>query len=549
MFPPPFLVSSAENSLNVPGSASFATNSLQEISLNKLADKSCGPCSKKSIFCSTPSVGSFSKRSHLLPLSTSDQSAALSPLSASCIGVLNTFEEDLDSPGQSVSPPCSATCVELHFEEQSHSSFGEQEPSGDLFMQAKNAYKRRRCSGEAKIHTEDQDIKTKNGGKSQSLYLSTDEIESNSHFLSAAGDRRVTMEAQKEKCLTMRCTVQLERLNNLSVTQLCSQTAYSSCLGHSGSGYSPQTTENSLRADSIQIVDLSQFSQPSVHLYLSMNNSKASGSLQSVNSEEAGMTCNTNSTNPDENRSEIECTHNTDDPESLTHSGEITEKTMASNRRPLNNSSPVAETQYVDAEKVLTAMQKKKCLTGKPMVGIKTLTSSQLKETLELRDKKLLSSHHSYSDDQIKNRHQSESYTNHINEDISATKVGLKKRGLTSSKKVISSDKEAPKNSCNIPHKRKKTAAKEKKRRNTSTDRHGSTRKVCVSGLSVSRWKNKDGASTHTFRSRTVQVGGNKTVDCSISELISAQQKQPRVRTTCTQTQHSTTETFLFCDF
>lgn len=609
--PPAFLLSSAENSVNVAGTACFATSSLREISLNELTDNSLGPCPRKPIFCSTPSAGPVNKRPRFIPLPKSDQSASSPPLSASCTGVLSTFQEGLDSPGQVVSLPCSALLTELHSEEQSQSSLGEQEPSGDLFMKAKSTYNRRRYSGDSKSHTED--TKTKNGGKSQSPALSTDDIESNSHFLSAAGELDWLIEALKEKCLTVCCTVQLERLYNFSVTQLCSQTAYTSFLGHSCS------------------------SKPSFNLHLSMTNNKTSDFLQSVNSiescecaasvidsessstspsskktteqstlelhvepthhaesdelitqllahgpvkalytkedkaeiekkchtkkcavrlqkwsqnnahqlkelmqqKEAGMTFNVSS-NPDENGCEIECMHD--------NSREITETETASDRYPLNNSCPVAETQAADAgteETVLTTTLKEKCLSNKLMVGIKRLTSSQLKESLQLGDKKL-SGLHSCCDDQKKTRHQSDSDTNHSNEITSATRVSLKKRGLTSSKESISSDKDAGRKSRN---KRKKTslAPKEKKRRSVSTHRHGTTRKACVSGLSVSRWKNKDGASTHMFRSRTAQVGADKTVDCSISELVSQQQQQPRVRTACTLTQHSTTVLKLCC--
>lgn len=665
--PPAFVASSAENSVNVPGTASFATNSLREISLDELADHSLGPCPRKPIFCSTPSAGPFSKRPCLKPIPISDQSDTPPSLSVSCIGVLSTFQEDLDSPGQSVSPPRSAPPNELRSEEKSHSSFGEQEPSGDLFMKAKSNNKRRSCSEEAKSHSEDQDIKTQNSGESQSLnLLSTDDSERSGYFLSAAGELEWLIEALKERCLTVCCTVQLERLYNLTVTQLCSQTTYSSCLGCSSSGYSRQTSEHPLCVGSVQTIDLSQSLEPSFNLHLSVANDETSVFLQSVNTtkspehgasvtdsqstntsppvdckhsaehsstkepmeqsaselhvepthhtdggdefimgtqlpannpvqavftkedaaavkdkcltekctvqlqkwapsqlnaqqlkgflqqKEAGLTCNIKSANHDDNGSEIGHTHNTDDLEDLTLSGESTDRMMASNRRPINNSSPAAQTETEEKAALLATMLKEKCQTDKLIVGIKRLTVSQLKEILQLRDRNLKSPtdvSDSYSDDQIKSDHQSKSDANSSNEDTLAAKIGLKKRGSTSPKETISSDKEEGfKNSCNIPHKIKKTslnkARKQKKRRSTSTDRPGTTRKACVSGLSVSRWKNKDSAGTHMFRSRTGQMGGNKTVDCSISELISTQHKQPRVRTTCTQTQHITAETF-----
>lgn len=625
---PAFVVSSAENSVNAAGTASFATNPLREISLNESADHSLGPCSRKPIFCSTPSAGPFSK--HLKPLNINDQS---STMSVSCIGVLSTFPEDLDSPGQLVTQPPSVPRVGLHSEGKLQSSPGEQEP-GDLFMEPKSTNKRSSCSEVAKSYSED--IKTKNVAELPSLnLLSTDDSESSSHFVSAAGGLEWLIEALKEKCLTERCAVQLERLDCLTVTQLCSQTTYSSCLGHSSSVNSLQTNEHPPSVGSVQTIDLSQSSEPSFCPNLSVTNNKTSDYLQSVNSSQSpepaasvtdGQSTNSSpsvdckqsaehssSNEPTEQSASVLCvesthhtdssvqfimgtqlpangpvktrfteenkcltktctvqlknwalspqlkefvsendrSHHIDDPEDLTRSGEITERLMAFVRQSINSSSAVAQTLCNDPETeekaaVLTAMLKDKCLTDKLIVEIKRVTLSQLKEILQLKGTKLKSptdASDSASDDQTKSDRQSESDTNHCNEDTSGMKVDIKKRGSSNSEDKIASDKEeVVKDSCNVPHKRKKTslAPREKKRRSTSADRPGTTRKVCVSGLSVSRWKNKGSANTHMFRNRTSQMGGNKAVDCSISELISTQHKQPRVRTTCTQTQQST---------
>ncbi|XP_073326586.1 uncharacterized protein haspin [Pagrus major] len=616
--PPLFMVSSAENSLNAAGAASFATIPFREISLNESADRSLALCPKKPIFCSTPSAGPFSKRPRLKPLSINDQSATPPSMSVSSIGVLSTFQEDLNSPGQPFSPPTSAPPVGLHSEEKSQSCLAEQEPSGDLFMEAKSS------SEEAKNHSED--IQTKNVGELPSLnLLSTEDSNSSSHFVSAAGGLEWLIEALKEKCLTERCTVQLERLCSLTVTQLCSQTTYSSCLGLSSSVYSWQANEHP------PSVDLSQSSEPSFSLNLFVTNNKTSGCFESANSSESPehvslvtasqrMTNNspsfdctnsaelssskepteqsasvlhvesTHSTDSsiefvmgtqlpatsflpvlftdeeaaalkdeiltkkcklqlkklkwsiqqkeaDANRSENDCTQDIENSEDLTHSGEIAERTSASVRQPINNSSPVAQTRSNESETeekaaLLTTMLKEKCLTDKVIVAIKRVTLSQLKEILQLRDRKRkVSTDVSASEDQTKKPHQSDSDTNHRYKDTSVIEFNMRKRGSISSEEKTASDKEeAVKNSCNVPHKRIKTslAPKEKKRRSTSTDRPGTTRKACVSGLSVSRWKNKDAASTHAFRGRTALTGSNKAVDCSINELISTKHKQPR---------------------
>ena len=610
--PPQYLVSSAENSLNAAGAASFATIPLREISLNESADHSIALCPKKPIFCSTPSAGPFNRRPRLKPLSISDQSATPPSISVSSICVLSTFQEDLNSPGQPFSPPTSAAPVGLHSEEKSQSSLAEQEPSGDLFMEAKSS------SEEAKNHSEDR--QTKNVGELPSLnLLSTEDSNSSSHFVSAAGGLEWLIEALKEKCLTEHCTVKLERLCSLTVTQLCSQTTYSSCLGDSSSIHSRQANEHP------PSVDLSQSLEPSFSLNLSVTNNKTSGCFESVNSSESServalaVDCTTSAeassskepTEPpesvlhvesthstdssvefvmgtqlpassflpalladeeaaavkdrcltkkckvqlkqlkwsvqqkeaDANRSENNCTQDIETSEDLTLSGEIAKRISASLRQPVNNSSPAAETRSNDSEAaekaaLLTSMLKERCLTNKVTVAIKRVTLSQLKDILQLRDRKRKASTDvSARDDQTKKPHQSDTDTNHGNKDTSFIDFNMRKRGSASSE--ASDKEEVVKNSCNIPNKRKKTslAPKDKKRRSTSTDRPGTSRKACVSGLSVSRWKNKDAASTHAFRGR------NKAVDCSINELMSTKHKRPRVRSHGTQT-HSAAKTF-----
>ncbi|KAL7404280.1 hypothetical protein ABVT39_012438 [Epinephelus coioides] len=604
--PPPFVVSSAENSVNTAGTVSFATNPLREISLNESRDHSLGPCPRKPIFCSTPSAGSLSKRPCLKHLSINDRSS-----SPSCIGVLSTFQEDADSLEQPISPPCSAPTIgllpdkkpQLSLDGQEPDVHHHEEPSGDSFMEPKCTNKRSSFS--------EKDIKTKKDKELPSLsLLSTDDSGSSSHFVSAAGGLEWLIEALKEKCLTERCTVQLERFDNLTMSQLCSQTTYSSCLGHSSSAHSMQTNEHPLSVHSCHSNDVSQSSQTSVHLRLSVTTMTTSDSLQSGNSfEPSGHAASVNSSpsveqsstqesmeqsavlyvdsthhtdssidhiigtklpanssvqtlfdeavkdrsltkkctvqlkkmspsklKSDVNKCENDLTLKTEDPGDLACAEKITESMMALVRQSINNTSPIAQTQSDPKTgrkaAVLSMMLKEKCLTGSAVVEIKRVTLSQLKESLQLKDttlKSLTVVLDSSSDDQSKNDYQSESDTNHCNEKTSAMKVNRKKRGSTSSEDKIASDKEV-KNFCNIPHKRKKTslAPKEKKRRSTSTDRPGTTRKACVSGLSMSRWKNKGSASTHVFRGRTAQMGASKAVDCSINDLICTQHKPPR---------------------
>lgn len=631
--------SSAENSLNVPGTSRLVTSALREISLNEFADHSLGSYPRKPIFCSTPSAAPLSKKPQFKTVPVSDHSSATPPsMSVSCIGVLSAFEEDLDSLGKFASPPFLAPPVNFQSEEKSLSSCGEREPSGDLFMKPASANKKS-CCEEAKSHSDD--MKTKHSGESSGLnLLSSDDSEGNSQFLTASGELGWLIDALKEKCLTVPSTVQLERLCAHTAAQLCGQTTYSSCFGSSRSGHSHQTDEHALGVASVQTVDLSQSTEPPSHLQLSVTDLQAGSIMeppedmasvtnsqfsntslgdskqsaqhsstyepmeqsasemqverthnkdgsdafimgaqlqankpvQTLFTEEdaatlknkcltqkcsvqirkcarsqqlqgfrrqkvAGLTCH-----QDPNRSEIGCKHTICDVENVTLSRGIAEKKVASK---LVSSNAVAWMQSAlpeveDKSAVLTTLLKKKCLSNKPIIKMRRLTVSQLKELQQLKDRNLkprtgvIDTH---SGDQIKSPHQLENDTNYSQEDTLAINDGLIKRGRSSSKETTSSgSSEGLRDSCNIRHKRKKTsqAPKPKKRGSTSADQPGTTRKACVSGLSVSRWKNKDGASALMFRSRATQMGRNKTVDCSITELIS-QHKQSRVRTACAQ--------------
>ncbi|XP_075948086.1 uncharacterized protein haspin [Anarhichas minor] len=511
--PPAFLVSSAENSVNTAGVSSFATNPCQEISLNELTDHSLGPYPRKPIYCSTPSAGSFSKRPRLKPPSYNNQSSSPPSMSVSCIGVLSTFQEDVDLPGQPGSPSLSAPPIRLRSEEKLRSCVGEREPdphrhkdlSGDLFMEPTSSNKRRHCS--------EEDTSTKNVGGSPSVILLSTDGERSSRFVSAAAGLEWLTDALKERCLTQSCTVQLERLDKLAMQlvqpQLCGKTAYSSCLGLSSSAEIPQSSEP-------------------FRLHLSVSNSKIRDCVDSVNSlessEHAASVTDGQSVNASlsaehsrtqDSMSEDDHTHNSEDPEDVILSGEITERMTLST----NTSGLAVQTRSNHAETggkaaALATTLKEKCLNDKVLVEVKRVTPSQLKEILHFKDAALKSPTEGPGS---AGDHRPESDANRRSKE---TSVYVAKRLSTSSRDEIA--EEEAKSSCHVPRKGKKKthpAAKEKKtRRSTSTDRPGTTRKACVSGLSVSRWKNN--ASTSAFRSRAA--------DCSITELISTQHTQPR---------------------
>ncbi|CAJ1052236.1 serine/threonine-protein kinase haspin [Xyrichtys novacula] len=601
--PPAFLESAAENSVNAVETVSFATVPFKEISLNESADHSLGSCSRKPIFCSTPSAGPFSKRPCLKPSSAVDQRFSPPSISVSCIDVMSTFQEELYSPGQPTPSQCPAPPTELHSEVKLHSSVREPETSGDFFMEPT----RSGLGEEHKRNSKDTNIKNaREPLPSLNLFL-TDDSESSSHFVSAAGGLEWLIEALKEKCLTYHCTVQLDRLDLLTMTQLCSQTSYSSCLEQSSSVC--QTNEHPLSVHSLQtaynhVSDETTRGRDDLHSvngfespehaapltgnqstdnsmgckqsaeqssseegsaeppasnphaessveFISGTQSLPNNSVQTLSSgdeveavketcrvkrctvelqkcalspvsvqqlKDAGLAVDEKPAKTDVNSSESE-------PDNLTCSEEVTETMMVSVRQSVNSSSTGKSNDTDRDEKtaVLRALLKEECLTDKVIVQTKRLTSTQLKEILQLKGTTLQSDAHvsdSTSDDQRKTEQRFDGSVNQSNEDASAVKK--RKKGSSSSEDKIVSDREEV-----ALHGRKKTsrAPKEKKRRSTSADRPGTTRKACVSGLSVSRWKNKD--RTHMFGSRTAQMGGNTDVECSINELMSST-KQPK---------------------
>lgn len=523
--PPVFLVSSAENSVNASGISSFAanpTNPFREISLNELADRS----PRKPIFCSTPSAGSFSKRAHQKTFPVSDQSSIPPSLSVISVSALSTFHDGLDSPEQHLSPPhlekLPSSIIELHKQPATHHY---KEPSVDLYSS---------CTEEAKSHSGGT---TKNGGGLASINLLSADSGSSSHFVSAAGELVWLVEALKEQCLTHRCTVELYKLDYFTVTQLCSQAASSSCLKRSSSVCSQQTNEPQF-VDRGQTIDLSQ----SLKLYLSSTSNKTSDDLQSVNSfAQATSATDSHSTNSPS----VDCNHSagrsfTEPPGSTHHTDGSFELIMDTELQSSSAVQTLFTGEEASAPKNMSLI--KQCSVPIRKLALSELTVQHLKGFTQQQEAALVCSEKSVNrraskratDVQTETHHTSESDSG---EKTSSLKGGMKNIGSSSSEDAISSDREVAKASCGAALKRKKTSQFPKeRRRSTSKDRAGTTRKVCVSGSSVSRWKNN--TSTHVFKSRTAQTSGTEAVECSIHELISTHHQQPRVRPAFTETQH-----------
>ncbi|KAF7662569.1 hypothetical protein LDENG_00233220 [Lucifuga dentata] len=643
--PSAFNFSSAENSVDATGTASIASNPFREISLNE----SAGHSLRKPLFCSTPSASSCNK--HLKHLPFNHQSPTALSISVSSVALLSTFQEDVDCAGHT-SPPHSTPPMVVSSGDKQLSNLAEQkkktnphhleESSGHLFIKPGSTNKSSNCREGAK--SQDETTETQNGDALPMLKISSlisTDTEGISDFVSASGELQWLIEAQKEKCLTRCCTVQLERVDKLMLTQLHSQTTYSSCLEHSSSVHSQQTKEHSHSVKGSPVIDLSQSLEPSLGLHLSVTNSKISNSLQSENisanhastnhvssstvsqntnllrsaycnqsaqllsamessdhsssvivdcihhadssvefirgsqsptnshfpkqlqfadsgteevaeavkdkclagkirvqlnrlslsqlkqQKESGLTSDGKSVSPDVGKSNSGDTANIEPPAGHTHS-------RTSQKRGVPSVEPGPE-EKTDA---LTAMLKEECLRDKSIVGIKRLLISQLTEnSLQLEDFKRLaprdvsnSSEGQTVKMQSKSNHTATS--DHHNQHAASRKKNMKKRPSTSFEKKASDKEKNAKTSLDILPKRKKVppAPKEKKKRSTSTDRPATSRKANVSGLSVSRWKNKVNTSTHTLQSRTTQTqrGNTQIVDCSFNDLTTTHHKNPK---------------------
>ncbi|XP_041839394.1 uncharacterized protein haspin [Melanotaenia boesemani] len=575
--PPAFGLSSSQSLVNSTGISSFSTDPFQVMSFNESADDILGPCPSKPIFCSTPSAGPFSKQGQIKICPTHDE--VTTP--PSCIGVLNTFQENLVSLQQSKS------ACKLNSEERlqrTASVHHNEDLSFDLFTEPK----RGSCSG---------DSENKNRKELPTTTVLSADDESSSNFVSTAGSLELLREALKEECLSHRSTVQLRRLDHTTLMQLCSQTTYLSCLEFSSSGnwkiIDPVdesqsvvfvlSSEKSFNHQISVANNKSDYSQASVadradvsasadckqsakhfkieapaeesesdicdgsthqtdqscdvimRAQLSVSSSEVTGfsedeakiikgkkcrvQLQRLSSsqitaqylKEGCVACHDKSVDQKSSQNEkkyVRC------------SGGSTKTVTTSLEESKTNKSPLAKTKSTDPDETaaLTLILKEKCLTDKLIVQAKKKTLSQLKEVLKPKDASLKSStdvSDSASDDVRMTGRLSES-------DCSENEASLKVGDSVSSESKISSGTEVEKNSqIAVPtRKNLSLAPKEKKRRSSFADRSGTTRKVCVSGISTSRWKNKGGDA---FWNRTAQMGGAKAADCSISELMSKQ--------------------------
>ncbi|XP_038146246.1 serine/threonine-protein kinase haspin [Cyprinodon tularosa] len=502
--PPVFKLSSDESSVN-PG----RTNNLfREISLNELAEHSLGPVQSRPIFCSTPSAPTFNQQR--CPKLRRQVVSPLSELGSS-IRTPSALQKDQDSLPKLESP---------HVEQKESSLHQNEEMSLDLFDESDRG-------------------------------------------VGSAYDkpRSVDTEGRKSSDLNLLCTVQIKRVNSSHMPQLSSQTTYLSCLESSVSenkqaitprewtsavGFYPEqsagrgvmaTEKTGNYAPSVRNLAASasashgHMTPESPELFSREANMEHSESLIYVDDTQ----------DSDEKIAERQLSASSAVATQLTDGESETEKRLKSkcikkclvlvkslvicSANPheqtegavlLSESEnlPEAKAELHTLEEVaaLATELKEKALTSRAVIKVKKLTRSELTDILLPKGDANKSST-TVSDSSNDNRRKTCSPSDSkCSEDTASLKVASESS---------SSDKEVEKVTKSFPKRDKKCLVpKEKRRRSPSADSSGTTRKACVSGLSVSRWKNKGGASTLASRNKQGRAF-SAAVDNSINELIS----------------------------
>ncbi|XP_053712932.1 uncharacterized protein LOC128754381 isoform X1 [Synchiropus splendidus] len=534
--------------------ASFLKRPFQEISLNQSDDHSLESCTKKPIFCSTPSANLVGKLSCLGSFSMIDQSLNAPSTSLSCVDLQSPFQGSVGSP-----PLLQTFSTKENVEQDSlecNSTENVENASADLF-EVKSMELGKGPS---------DDIK--NVGLSVTLH--TSDSESSSRFVLAANEL-VTYDL-KEQCLTHPCSVQLERID---LGLVFNQSTYLSCLECSSPINSPEPqplscdphtlfnsnmsvtedeashhiksmvyTETCQRHDPLIEIEKINVSQEIIDTQSTVNSSKVSVK-QSVLEKSQNLHCSggTNALSSvymdiaapkdkirttdcqvqlkqldlspfKEFRPPLSCTcpHSLDMAEQMQDDDGFTpvrlsiegnceatgcqDNAVVKERRTSNNA------QIETLDNIL----RMKCITDNAVVRITRAPLSQLQKMLSQRQP---SSEVSYIPTDVQVCGPSPKLNSEVRtESTSSQTVRLRKR----SSAVPITDQ-----SCAT---RRNKPLKKPNRRNTSTDRSGTSRKAGVSGLSVSRWKNKGNSS------RTLQKDDARGLDNSIVELISKQHKQ-----------------------
>lgn len=438
------------------------------------------------------------------------------------------------------------------------------------------------------------------GGSKYDVELTSKDLfsadsESSSCFVSEAGGLEWLIDALKQNCLSQRCEVQLERLSFLPVTQLCGQIIYSSCSERSSSTDSQQRKALLQDVDSSQSVCLQSSAES--HRF-SVTNNESSDYLKSASSYD--LSASVTGLPSDYCKTSAKLS-NVEELEAVTadQSNEISMDTkLQSTIRGQTQFTDLEDKTAKDTgvcKKGLVLLQKtqlphlclkglaqqkeagatcsKRSVTQDPkqparkgraasprksqirsvskaksaesektsepaLPPVKTCrTMKRLRRSLQFKDDPHKSStdmSESASDDQTNIGQRSESDTN---KNSASLKISTKNGSYTRLK--AASGKKVEKLHKSICREEKTClGSKENRRGSVFPQQTGTARKACVSGMSVSRWKNKR-VHGETLRSRAAKKSAAKAAQC---ELISVQHIQPMVRTD-SRIKHSKSQT------
>lgn len=472
------------------------------------------------------------------------------------------FQEDLNPPQQPFSPPLSASPSEQD---------AKQKPP-DLFIESKGGS----CSeGDTNLSG---DSKAKCDVELASRDLFSADGESSSLFVSAAGGLEWLIEALKQKCLSQRCQVELRRLSFLPVSQLCGQTIYSSCLERSSSSHSQHSKELLQDVHSQSVVSL----QSSAESHrLSLTNNESGDYLKSASSYDLSASVNglpsdycktsaklskdktcvevleavpadqsheismdtklqssirvqTQFTDQEAKAAKNTCVskkcsvllQKTQSPhlyckgfaqqkeaDAACHERCVAQDLKQAERK--GRASSPRKAQVSSVAKAKCAESEKKSEPASPPVK-KCRTTNQLRKTLQFKD--------AHGSEPACDHHTNVSRPSESdnNENSASSKMGTK-NGRSTRPKAASGQKVEKLHKPISRVDKSCLGSKENRRGSVVPQQTGTARKACVSGVSVSRWKNK-GDDGGTQRSKAAK----KAAPC---ELISVQHIQPMVRT------------------
>ncbi|XP_077460797.1 uncharacterized protein haspin [Stigmatopora argus] len=496
----PVLDSSVENSSN-----NSNANPLQE-TLNQ-----------KPIFCSTPSAVLSTKRPRI-----ADQS-----LTPSVLSVINFVVSPCQEEKDSQNHPSSAPSTLLSSDDNEPSSCDEPE------------YKTYSTINDVESCMLIMDSKLKNDAVSASRDFLDTYSENSSSFLSSVEGLPSLTEVLKKKCLAKQCTVKVKRLNSFMLSHLSYQTVNSSDVSAAQKRptteqhpFSPRISSAELSYESI----LAPFQDETGEQSSTTNRSVSeisddpislSLSDENVFSEESRSEHTSKST-PNTNGSfdlftcakltAISSEHlsTTDDTADCTFQEKPCDVPMERLEMEKSSISQISlsrqsKNEAIDTERTSTVLIQK-CRANKFTLRLKRLTFTHLKE---LQRKPSINASNSTDEDPTREEEsnaQSKSDSNH-DENISCEDA---EKATSNSNNVVVSDENKCKKRSKLDQQSRGLVAK-KMRRRLSTDRTATTRKACVSGLSVSRWKNDSRLRTPGRKKRkSARRAGNG------SDLISA---------------------------